>query len=149
MVDDLIYGKLMDSLYPKSFLMTDEDGLQHEVIHYGDVKNAIEDFRIELRKRVGVSKMENVGDTIYRQDAIDALDCISGVEEVLRSLPSAQPEPLTDAEQRIFLAAMSREKEVCKEVDCQFSYAREPYEDTLVRVCGEIKRKVKAALWTN
>ncbi len=64
-------------------------------------------------------------------------------------MPSAQPEPLTDAEQRIFLAAMSREKEVCKEVDCQFSDAREPYEDTLVRVCGEIKRKVKAALWTN
>ena len=29
---------------------------------------------------------------ISRQAAIDALDCISGVEEVLRSLPSAQPE---------------------------------------------------------
>lgn len=35
-------------------------------------------------------------DTIYRQDAIDALDCINGTEEVLRSLPSAQPERLTD-----------------------------------------------------
>ena len=32
-------------------------------------------------------------DLIDRQAAIDALDCISGVEEVLRSLPSAQPEP--------------------------------------------------------
>lgn len=32
-------------------------------------------------------------DTISRRAAIDALDCISGVEEVLRSLPSAQPEP--------------------------------------------------------
>lgn len=31
-------------------------------------------------------------DCISRQAAIDALDCISGVEEVLRSLPSAQPE---------------------------------------------------------
>jgi hypothetical protein len=30
--------------------------------------------------------------TIYLDDAIDALDCINGVEEVLRSLPSAQPE---------------------------------------------------------
>ena len=30
---------------------------------------------------------------IDRQQAIDALDCISGVEEVLRSLPPAQPEP--------------------------------------------------------
>lgn len=31
-------------------------------------------------------------DLISRQDAIDALDCINGTEEVLRSLPSAQPE---------------------------------------------------------
>lgn len=31
-------------------------------------------------------------DAIYRQDAIDALDCVNGTEEVLRSLPSAQPE---------------------------------------------------------
>lgn len=31
-------------------------------------------------------------DLISRQQAIDALDCISGVEEVLRSLPSAQTE---------------------------------------------------------
>ena len=31
-------------------------------------------------------------DCISRQQAIDALDCINGVEEVLRSLPSAQPE---------------------------------------------------------
>ena len=31
-------------------------------------------------------------DTISRQQAIDALDCINGVEEVLRSLPTIQPE---------------------------------------------------------
>ena len=31
-------------------------------------------------------------DLISRQAAIDALDCINGVEEVLRSLPPAQPE---------------------------------------------------------
>lgn len=31
-------------------------------------------------------------DTIYRQDAIDALECINGVAEVLRALPSAQTE---------------------------------------------------------
>lgn len=31
-------------------------------------------------------------DIISRQQAIDALDCINGTEEVLRSLPSAQPE---------------------------------------------------------
>lgn len=31
-------------------------------------------------------------DLINRQAAIDALDCINGVEEVLRALPSVQPE---------------------------------------------------------
>ena len=35
-------------------------------------------------------------DLISRQQAIDALDCINGVEEVLRSLPSAQPEEHTN-----------------------------------------------------
>lgn len=33
-----------------------------------------------------------MNDLIDRQAAIDALDCISGVEEVLRSLPPAQPQ---------------------------------------------------------
>ena len=69
-------------------------------------------------------------------------------ERVLDSLPSAQPvEPLTDKEKRIFLAAMGRELKVCQEVDR--NYTREPYEDSLVRVCREIERKVKGALWTN
>ena len=31
-------------------------------------------------------------DLISRQAAIDALDCINGTEEVLRSLPPAQPD---------------------------------------------------------
>lgn len=61
-------------------------------------------------------------------------------------LPSAQPEPLTDKEQRIFLAAMERERKVCKEVDDQ--YVHEPYEVLLTKVCDEIKRKVKRVLWT-
>lgn len=40
-------------------------------------------------------------DTIYRQDAIDALDCINGAEEVLRRLPSAQPERWILCSQRL------------------------------------------------
>lgn len=58
---------------------------------------------------------------------------------------SAQPEQLTDKEQRIFLAAMEREEKVCKEIDEECT--REPYEDSLVRICHEITRKVKGALW--
>ena len=66
----------------------------------------------------------------------------------LRKLPSVQPEKLTDKEQRIFLSAMGREEEVCKEVDDAWRDFSEPYEDSLVHVCKEIRRKVKGALWT-
>ncbi len=78
----------------------------------------------------------------YNEAWQDALDRAEGV---IGNLPSARPEPLTDKEQRIFLAAMGREEEVCKEVDAEMT--REPYEDSLVGVCHEIIRKVKAALW--
>lgn len=60
---------------------------------------------------------------------------------------SSQPEPLTDKEQRIFLAAMGREEKVCKQVDEACRDCGEPYEDSLVWVCHEIMRKVKKALW--
>lgn len=73
-------------------------------------------------------------------------DAFSECAEMIRDLPSAQPEPLTDKEQRIFLAAMGREMKVCEEVDR--NYVREPYEDSLASVCKEIERKVKGALWT-
>lgn len=95
---------------------------------------------------------------IERQAAIDAvtdeLDMIDHVpqwvfdrlEGRLKQLPSAQPEPLTDKEQRIFLAAMAREEKVCEEVDR--NYVHEPYEDSLMSVCKAIRRKVKDTLWT-
>ena len=90
-------------------------------------------------------------DLIDRQVAIDAVNNLTypsslvDVKRILVDLPSAQPEQLTDKEQRIFLAAMGREEKVCKEVDEECS--REPYEDSLVRICHEITRKVKGALW--
>ena len=64
--------------------------------------------------------------------------------EALGKLPVV--EPLTDAEQRIFLAAMERELEVCEEIDCEAT--REGHEAKLVKICKEIKRKVMGALWT-
>ena len=94
-------------------------------------------------------------DLISRRAAIDALmvavDTVGildaeDIKVVFDDLPSAQPEPLTDKEQRIFLAAMEREEKVCEEVDR--NYVREPYEDSLMRVCKEIRRKVKGSLWT-
>ena len=50
-------------------------------------------------------------------------------------------EPLTDTERRIFLAAMSKEARVCKEV-CKDGHGKD-----LVEVCHRIERKVKKALW--
>ena len=116
------------------------------------------------------SESPNRSDTIYRQDAIDAFEehldylqtlnkdenptaeskwyGVNWARNTIADLSSAQPEPLTDKEQRIFLAAMGREEEVCKEVDEECRNCREPYEDSLVRICHEITRKVKGALWT-
>jgi hypothetical protein len=101
-------------------------------------------------------KTRMTNDLISRQAAIAEFTCCEltpdgGIDanyaiDFLNQLPSAQPEPLTDKEQRIFLAAMGREMKVCQEVDR--NYTREPYEDSLVRVCREIERKVKGALWT-
>lgn len=104
-----------------------------------------------------------MSDLIDRQAAIDALDgeikitgrtnaeAVMGytrlVKDRLERLPSAQPEPLTDKEQRIFLAAMGREEKVCKQVDDECRDYAEPYEVSLVSVCKAITRKVKGALW--
>ena len=94
---------------------------------------------------------------IYLDDAIDAVaeglkrtfvEYRDVAEKMLNNVPSAQPEPFTDKEQRIFLAAMGREEKVCKQVDDECRDCREPYEDSLVRTCHEITRKVKGALWT-
>ena len=49
-----------------------------------------------------------MGDLISRKAAIDALDCINGTEEVLRSLPSAQPEVVRCKDCK-FYSPMNRE----------------------------------------
>lgn len=104
-----------------------------------------------------------MSDTIYKQSAINELrslyiaqpkitndivwdHALDLATDKIECLPSADPEPLTDKEQRIFLSAMERELKICKEVDWQLT--REPYEDSLVYMCHEIRRKVKSALWT-
>ena len=58
------------------------------------MKKAIIAVQITLHQMIFAHgrKGEMMDDLISRQAAIDALDCINGTEEVLRSLPSAQPE---------------------------------------------------------
>ena len=94
-------------------------------------------------------------DTISRQAAIDDLHGkdpsqiwdTADVEVWVNALPSAQPEPLTGKEKMIFLAAMAKEENICKQIDDEYRDC-ELYEDSLVRACQEIERKVRGALWT-
>ena len=58
-----------------------------------------------------------------------------------KAIEALEREPLTDTEQRIFLAAMSKEEKVCKEV-CADGEGVD-----LATVCHRIERKVKKALW--
>lgn len=60
-----------------------------------------------------------------------------------RAIEALEVEPLTDTEQRIFLAAMTKEEKVCKEVCADGSDGGV----NLVAVCHRIERKVKRALW--
>jgi hypothetical protein len=116
-----------------------------------------------LRGRVILGKGNDMEELIKRLERViqtgvpdkDGMHPISAeaVLEVVKSQlstnlaeVSTKIEPLTDKEQRIFLAAMGRERKVCKEVDDQ--YTHEPYEVLLTKVCSEIERKVKAALWS-
>ena len=62
------------------------------------------------------------------------------------ALKALEQEPLTDTEQRIFLAAMGREEKICREEDEKYP-DKVPSEDSLVSVCRSIERKVKKALW--
>lgn len=107
---------------------------------------ALYDYEDKTEKRFQESDELDVGDWIVHRIFVQNMSDID--RKVILDLPSAQPEPLTDKEQRIFLAAMGREEKVCKKVDEEFRDYCEPYEDSLVSVCREITRKVKGVLWT-
>lgn len=89
-----------------------------------------------INVRADIGKVEYRGLWHYEQALTEIIDLL------------LETERLTDKEQRIFLAAMGREEKVCKQVDEEFRDCREPYEDSLVRICHEIIRKVKGVLWT-
>lgn len=63
------------------------------------------------------------------------------VEALDMAINALDIELLTDKEQRIFLKAMSREREVCQKVDDDFT--DDDMKVSLVKICNEIERKVK------
>jgi len=67
------------------------EGLEFYV-HLRDVLTAIVNLPSTQPETHGKRTETHACDCISREAAIDALDCINGVEEVLKALPSAQPE---------------------------------------------------------
>ena len=78
---------------------------------------------------------EEYNDLIKKLDGHDA-DLVTRTVALICDI-----ELLTDKEQRIFLKAMSREREICKQMDDE--YNDENTTVSLVKVCNEIERKVK------
>lgn len=68
--------------------------------------------------------------------------------EALRQMTEPKwAEPFTDAEKRIFLSAMARERKVCRKL--YGNYTEEMEGTSLIKTCNEIERKVKDVLWMN
>lgn len=65
-------------------------------------------------------------------------------------VPERNVEKLTDSEQRIFLSAIGKEKTLCQNIEKLWDDLHLSSDDDLdlVKVCDEIERKVKKALWT-
>lgn len=62
-------------------------------------------------------------------------------EALDKAIKALEIELLTDTEQRIFLKAMSREREICQKVDDE--YPDNDSKVSLVKICDSIERKVK------
>lgn len=79
-----------------------------------------------------IMRLKNIDIRNALQEDYDALDM---------AIDALGIELLTDTEQRIFLKAISREREVCQKVDDE--YSDNDSKVSLVRVCNSIERKVK------
>ena len=63
------------------------------------------------------------------------------IEALNKAIKALEIELLTDTEQRIFLKAIQREREVCQKVDDE--YPDDDLKVSLVKICDSIERKVK------
>ena len=105
---------------------------------------AVGDMTHDLIQR-GASADKVIAAMVFSFAVFDQLYAEHGTKTA--DTPKAKVEPLTDTEQRIFLAAMSRELKVCEELEKKEADTGSVVD--LVVVCREIERKVKKALWTN
>lgn len=100
---------------------------------------------IERLKNIAGHAIHTVGEKPFVMSIDDGV----AVHEAIELLE--KQEPLTDYEQRIFLAAMGKERAVCKKLTDEWNGMKldVPCPVNLLRLCAEVERKVKAALWTN
>jgi hypothetical protein len=94
-------------------------------------------LKANIIKRLGISKEEYL------------LPAEKVICDVINDEPPVHTEPLTDYEQRIFLAAMEKERAVCKKLADEWDGMKldVPCPVNLLQLCAEVERKVKAALW--
>lgn len=93
-----------------------------------------------ISRQAAINLICEEGTRLERNGTVAMVEIKQWCVDLLEDLPSV--EPLTDIEQRIFLAAMVREEGVCMRTDNEF-----PGDVNLVCVCNEIERKVRKALW--
>lgn len=100
----------------------------------------------DVRKDLWNLKEESKG-CISREEAIDVLKndieiCTIQQEQACdMAIKALEIEPLTDREQRIFLKAMDREREVCQKYDDKI--LEDGSNVSLIKVCNSIERKVR------
>ena len=93
-------------------------------------EEAIKIFK-EVREEV-IAKETELSRQVFENLGIKAIDL---------AIKALEIELLTDKEQRIFLKAINREREVCQKVDDE--YSDNDSKVSLVKVCNSIERKVK------
>lgn len=86
----------------------------------------------EMTNEDAIRRLKNIDIRNALQEDYDALDM---------AIDALGIELLTDTEQRIFLSAIRREREVCQKIDDE--YPDNDSKVSLVKVCDSIVRKVK------
>jgi len=89
-----------------------------------------------MTKKEAVSLLMNI--SAYDIDNKRGMQKQEALDLAIKAL---EIELLTDKEQRIFLKAINREREVCQKIDDE--YSDDDSKVSLVKVCNSIERKVK------
>lgn len=100
------------------------------------------EVRMRMRNEEAINKLNNLKDYYNDENEDGYVGFDNEDNEALdMAIKALDIELLTDIEQRIFLSAMRREREICQEVDDE--YPDNDSKVSLVKICDSIERKVK------